>query len=116
MSQFYMMYPHGRRHALRSLAVDTKVAPDYFSSNDLASDDLWLEIRRAFEDGHLFAAHMGPECFTCSHARFNPPRLPRPIRSVEFPMGLPKTWPPLASSYPATIIAAMSPLLLYAIW
>ena len=61
-----------------------------FSSNDLASDDVWLEIRGAFDDGQLSAAHMGPECSTCSHARFNPPRLPRPIRSTEFPMGLPK--------------------------
>jgi hypothetical protein len=70
--------------------VDTKVEPEMFSSNDLATDDLWLEIKEAVETGQISAAHMGPECSTCSHARFNPPRIPRPIRSQQFPMGLPK--------------------------
>ncbi len=70
--------------------IDTKVEPEIFSSNDLATDDLWLEINEAVETGQISAAHMGPECSTCSHARFNPPRIPRPIRSQKFPMGLPK--------------------------
>ena len=71
--------------------VDSKVPPDALSSNDLSTDDLWLEIRDAVNEGKLEAVHMDPECSTCSHARFKPPRLPRPVRSKEFPMGLPKS-------------------------
>ena len=41
--------------------VDTRVTPDFLSSNNLAADDVWLEIREAFEAGRLSAAHMGPD-------------------------------------------------------
>jgi hypothetical protein len=42
------------------------------------------------ERGKIQGVHMGPPCSTCSHARFNPPEYPRPIRSVAHPLGLPK--------------------------
>ena len=51
--------------------VDTRVTPDFLSSNNLAADDVWLEIRRAFEDGRFSAAHMGPDSSTGPHSRPN---------------------------------------------
>ena len=71
--------------------VDKSVwGTELFGGNDLFNDELWLEITGLVARGEIQGAHMGPPCSTCSHARFNPPEYPRPVRSAAHPLGLPK--------------------------
>lgn len=61
---------------------------ELISGNDLQNDEVWLEITEQIKSGLVQGVHMGPPCSTCSHARYNPPALPRPIRSKTHPLGL----------------------------
>ena len=65
------------------------------SGCDLFNDEIWLEITGLVARGEIQGVHMGPPCSTCSHARFNPPEYPRPLRSAAHPLGFPKAdlWP-----------------------
>ena len=69
--------------------IDTVAEKRLPAGNDLLNDELWEEIEDLTNTGQVQAALMGPPCSTCSRARLFPPRLPRPIRSAEHPMGLP---------------------------